>query len=242
MINIAICDDETVIAGHIEELLLKICKKEHIQVNTDVFYEGESLNEEITKGTSYDIIYLDIQMEGADGIMTARQFRKVDQNALLIYVSGYDKYWMELFRFDVFAFVKKPIEESRFEQIFLEAVKRISSRHHYFVYQYKNEEHKLPCMDILYFESTGRKIRIVIHNSAPVTYNGKLSDVEEQLDCGKVPFLRIHQSYLVNYHHIRSRSRREVTLTDGTRLPISQERRREFGDEYSRLLGGEIDV
>lgn len=242
MINIAICDDEKVIAGQMEKLLLNICKREHLQISTDVFSCGKKLNEEIARGAKYDVIYLDIQMEDGDGITSAGEFRKMDQNALLIYVSGYDRYLLELFRFDVFAFVKKPIDENRFEQIFLEAVKKVSSRHYYFVYQYKNQQYKLPCMDILYFESAGRKIRVFMCGHEPVTFNGKLNDVALQLDCGKIPFLRIHQSYLVNYHHIRSRSRKEVTLIDGTTLPISEERRKDFGKEYGRLLGGEIDV
>jgi len=48
-------------------------------------------------------------MENGDGITTAKNIRKTDENVLLIYVSGYDKYIMELFRLDVFAFIKKPI-------------------------------------------------------------------------------------------------------------------------------------
>lgn len=73
-------------------------------------------------------------------------------------------------------------------------------------------------------------------------FNGKLSEIEENMSAGKVPFLRIHQSYLVNYHWIKLRSKSGVTLTDGTVLPISEERQKEFGKEYGRLLGGDISV
>ena len=59
---------------------------------------------------------------------------------------------------------------------------------------------------------------------------------------GKIPFLRIHQSYLVNYHHISARSKTEVKLTDGTKLPVSEERQKAFSNSYSRLLGSEIDM
>ncbi len=48
-------------------------------------------------------------MKGGDGITAAENIRKVDDNVLLIYVSGYDKYMMELFRLDVFGFIKNPI-------------------------------------------------------------------------------------------------------------------------------------
>lgn len=118
MINIAICDDENIIVSQIESIIFNICKRESILVDTDVFYSGQTLEKEISNGTKYDLIYLDIQMANGDGIVTAKNIRKMDENVLLIYVSGYDKYMMELFRLDVFAFIKKPIEDKYFEYIF----------------------------------------------------------------------------------------------------------------------------
>ncbi len=54
--------------------------------------------------------------------------------------------------------------------------------------------------------------------------------------------MRIHQSYLVNYYLIKSRSKSEVTLSNGQKLPISEERQKKFNIQYSKLLGGEVDV
>lgn len=87
-----------------------------------------------------------------------------------------------------------------------------------------------------------RTINVYSRDNKTEKFNGKLSEVEERLGNGKIPFLRIHQSYLVNYHHIRSRSKTSVTLINGTKLPISEDRQKNFGKQYSRLLGGEVDV
>ena len=242
MIKVAVCDDETMIAAQMESIILDVCYRENIPVDVDVFYDGESMEKEIWQGTKYDLIYLDIQMENDDGITTAQNVRKTDENVLLIYVSGYDKYIMELFRLDVFAFIKKPIETESFENTFLDANRKICNQKFYFPFHYKNQESKIPCVDIMYFESQARKISIHVRNGEVEIFNGKLSEVEAWVDRGKIPFLRIHQSYLVNYHHIKSRSKKEVTLIDGTKLPVSEDRQKNFGVQYSRLLGGEIDV
>ena len=225
MIKIAICDDEKIITSQIDNNIHDICMRESIPFDTDVFFSGEGLEKEIVSGTKYDLIYLDIQMENGDGI---------------IYVSGYDRYMMELFRLDVFAFIKKPIEQQNFEKIFLDANYKICNRKFYFSFRYRNEEYKVACIDILYFESSGRKIYVHSKNGDSSVFNGKLSDVEERLKDGKIPFLRIHQSYLVNYHFIRSRSRKLVTLINGMKLPISEDRQRIIGNQYSRILGDEI--
>lgn len=242
MIKIAICDDEEIITGQIDNIIHEICGKEGIPFDTDVFFSGNGLEKEIVNGTKYDLIYLDIQMDNGDGITTAKNIRKMDENVLLIYVSGYDKYMIELFRLNVFAFIKKPIDYFNFKKIFLEANLKICNQRFYFSFHYKSKEYKIPCIDIIYFESSGRTINIYFRDNKTEKFNGKLSEVEERLLSGKIPFLRIHQSYLVNYHHIRSRSKTVVTLINGTKLPISEDRQKNFGKQYSRLLGGDIGV
>lgn len=242
MIQIAVCDDENAIINQIESLLLSICGREGIKVDIDVFNSGSTLEKEIISGTRYDLIFLDIQMKHGDGITAAKNIRKVDENTLLIYVSGYDKYMMELFRLDVFAFVKKPIDETVFQNLFLEAYQKICSKNFYFSFRYKSEEYKIPCRDILYFESSGRQVKVHCSDGTVKVFNGKLSDVEVEIERGKNPFLRIHQSYLVNYFLIRSRTKKEVVLINGDRLSISEDRQKNFSLEYGKLLRGEIDV
>ena len=87
MIRIAVCDDENVIVNQIEHIISEVCKQESIPVNIDVFYSGRELKRQVTSGTKYDIIFLDIQMKGGDGITAAENIRKVDDNVLLIYGS-----------------------------------------------------------------------------------------------------------------------------------------------------------
>lgn len=242
MLTIAICDDENTITSQIETLLYNLSQKHGIPIETDVFYSGQHLEHQILDGKKYDLIYLDIEMHNGDGITAAEHIRSRDENALLVYVSGYEKYMMELFRLDVLAFIKKPLDPARFEKIFLEANRRICKQQFYFTYHYKNAEYKTPCVDILYFESYGRKIKIHLKDGSLESFNGKLSDVEKELDDGKIPFLRIHKSYFVNYHYIKARAKTEIILTDGTRLPVSREIGTRFEAQYTRLLGGEIDV
>lgn len=242
MIKIAVCDDEYLVTTEIEDILYSICEKEAISVDIDIFYNGIELEKELQKGERYDLLYLDIHMKNGDGISAAKKLRELDENAIVIFVSSYDRYMMELFRLDVFGFIKKPIDKGNFINIFLEAYRKICNKNFYFVFHYRNEEFKIPCKEILYFESRGRQVTVHICSGEHRIFNGKLSDVEERLQLGKVPFLRIHQSFLVNYHLIKSRTKTRVTMITGEKLPISEERQKEFSREYGLLLGGEISV
>ncbi|MFR4350228.1 MAG: LytR/AlgR family response regulator transcription factor [Roseburia sp.] len=242
MIRVGICDEKKATVEQMEELILSICKREGIKAKIDRFLDGATLEESYWEGMRYDLLYLDIQLGHSGGIAVAKSIRRVDENAVIIFVSSYDKCWMELFRLDVFAFIKKPIDSDHFTKMFLEAHEKISRKEFYFCFHYKGEEHKIPCNEILYFESRGRQIRFYMRSGETEMFNGKLSEVVDRLEKGKVPFLRIHQSYLVNYHFIRSRSKTHITLVNGKRLPISKERQKGFDGEYCVLLGEGINA
>ena len=113
MLQIGICDDETVIAARMEEYILEACRTEGIPAGVEVFYSGNTLLEEVRRGTRYDLIYLDIHMRNGNGISAAEQIRKLDDNVLLIFVSGYDQYLMELFGWMCLNSSKSPLRRKR---------------------------------------------------------------------------------------------------------------------------------
>lgn len=242
MLKVAICDDEMAVVSQIEKLISDICAGEGISVTMHSFYNGSELARQIIEGDRFDIICMDIQMDAGDGITAAENIRKADDEVLLIYISGYEKYMIELFRLDVFAFIRKPIDEERFRRIILSAYERVCNKSVYFTYQYKNEEFRVLCKDILYFESEGRNIKIYTKNGETLKLIGKLNQIEERLQSGKIPFLRIHQSFLVNYQHIKSRSKSFVKIKGDIQLPISEDRRKSFGLSYGKLLEDDANV
>lgn len=63
MLNIAICDDDDLIAHQIESVLHNIGDEENVKIDTDVFYSGNDLVREISSGKKFDLIYMDIQMK-----------------------------------------------------------------------------------------------------------------------------------------------------------------------------------
>ncbi|KAB1438342.1 LytR/AlgR family response regulator transcription factor [Candidatus Galacturonibacter soehngenii] len=241
MIKIAVCYDEYTTVNQIEKFLLELSEAMYIPMEIDIFYSGKSLEKAILKKEQYDLLYLDVYMKGEAGITLARNIRKIDEYLLIIYVSSYMRHLIKLFRLDIFDFIKKPINFDDFSKIFLLAYQKISNKKIYFTFQYKNEKYKVLCSEIMYFESRGRQIRAYMKNGEVEIFNEKLNVVEQRLQTGKIPFLRIHQSYLVNYHWIKSCSKTKVTIINGLQLPISEERRKCFGESYRRLIKDEID-
>lgn len=234
MLNIAICNAGNITINQIDNCISNLCKSEKIPVDIDVFYNESTLVNGYISGNRYDLIFLDIDIEDADIISEVSKIRELDEYVVIICVSNRDRYIIELIQYDIFSFIKEPIDVSILEQTFRKAYKKICNKIFYFQFKFNGRDTKIPCKEILYFESIGRKIHINLINGKQEVFNDKLSMVEAKITGGSIPFLRIHQSYLVNYHMIKEKTKSEVILINGKKLPISEKRQKEFDLNYGR--------
>ena len=98
----------------------------------------------------------------------------------------------------------------------------------------KGDYYKLPCSDIQFFESDNRIVHVHTSNASYEFY-GKLNELEELLSTTKQYYIRIHQSYLVNFKYIHTLGNSEVILTNGTTLPISPNRLKQARQQFRKL-------
>lgn len=239
MLNIAICDDDLIFASKIETLLLQISQNRFIEMSIDVYSDGYELWNEISSGKEYELLYLDIEMVRFNGIDVAKKIREINMDSVIIYISSYDNYFIDLFEVEPFRFIRKPVNENIFLDYFQKAYEKIIREDAYFEYKFNKITYKVLTRNIMFFESTGRIINV--HNKDFTgKFYGKLNTIERKLEDGKVPFLRIHQSYLVNYGFIKEITFSKVVLTNGIQLQISEERQKLIRAKYTSFLGGEF--
>lgn len=149
--------------------------------------------------------------------------------------------------FDVyFRFVRKPIDERIFHEFFMAAYVRIGERSGYFPFTYNKAVRKIPLNRIYYFESQNRIVHIhTLKNGSAVSddtenkFYGKMNDVERQLSERNGNFIRIHQSYLVNFDYIKSMNFDRVCMSDGTVLQISEDRQKAVRTLFCTMAGME---
>lgn len=101
MIRIAIVDDEKVI----KEQIKKLIEKKHTDCEIDTYGTGEDL---LKADSVYDIIFLDIQMDGMNGIDTARALRQKADNTVLIFITGVKEYVFDAFDVAAFHYLMLP--------------------------------------------------------------------------------------------------------------------------------------
>lgn len=234
MLSVAICDDDIQTTGEVESLIRKIAKQNFVDVETEVFWNGESLVDTIINESHFDIIYLDIEMDKEDGISAAKRIRMYDKNVLIIYVTSHEKHMKESFSVRPFQFLVKPVSEKQMEACFKAALDDINDTDFYFRYSYKRVNYKIPVKNILYFESNRRKVFIVTEKGTYEVY-GKLNDIEKSLKRCKISFLRVHQSFLVNYKYVDGLAYDFVLINNGKKISISEDRRKMISEQYCSM-------
>lgn len=215
-----ICDDEKSTCSELEEIILKYAKEKSVSLVTEVFYSGDTLLDYL-KREKINILFLDIELPGKDGVMVGKYIREVleEENIFLIYISSKENYALQLFQNRPFDFLVKPIEPAKIYHV-LDNIYRISEKNSVgFEFQTQNSTYRISYKDILYFQSTGRKINIVMKKEIR-TFYGKLNEIEKRIP--ENVFLRIHKSYLVNKNYVQEFTYEWVKMLNGDVLNISK--------------------
>ena len=237
MYNIAICDDEKSICAQLEEFINKFLSEHYIKGNIDVFFSGESLCDYLKREKKIDLIFLDIELPKMNGMEVGKYLREVLKNELtdIIYISSKTSYALELFKSRPLDFIIKPLKYSVLENILNIVLKRNSVRQQSFSWQFDKISYKIALQEILYFKSDNKKVHMLLTSGEEHVFMGKLDSIEKSLP--ESSFLKIHNSYLINYDYVSQYSSEWVRMVNGDILNISKSHRT---DVKSKLMHREM--
>ncbi len=231
MIKIAVCDDDERTLGDTLELLKQYKK---LPLSADAYTSGEAL---LAAGKKYDILLLDIDMEGMDGIQTARRIREADKEVKLIYVTNYSDYTIFAFGVHAFAYLLKPL---RAEELFAQLDEA-------FAYGLAGPEPELEFLAkegivhivpsrILCFEYLSRQVLMYTEDQV---WHLKRQITELAQEMEPYGFAMPHKSFVVNLYAVQRIHGYEITLTDGRVIPLSQKKSALFRRALNEYLAQE---
>lgn len=224
MLKIAVCDDDFVICGEIEKIILDLKTVSGINLEVETFCSGVELCEFIKNKNQFDLIFLDIEMPDFNGVQVGKVIRYELQDYItkIVYISGRDGYDRQLFEMNPLDFLSKPIDREKVIakiKLVLEITKSLNET---FSYKTGHTMHKVPMKDILYFEGDRRKVSL-ISTTDSIGFYGSIKEILPQL-IGK-RFIQIHRSYIINYDYIYIIKPEMIIMQNRINLPISRDRR-----------------
>lgn len=220
MWNIAICDDEKIIHQEITQFL-KQHAKEPYQLHC--FISGEALLD-AARNTVFDLIYLDMQMPGLNGVETARILRQQGCDAALIILTNYDDYLAAGYEVEAFRYRFKPIDAFFFQKDYAAwqkwlAENRVPPIH----FTTEDGVYKFLRKEIIGVEVTGRKVK-VITTSGVYLAKESMQYWEQNLS----GFLEPYNKILVNPQHVKFFDAVKVITTSDYQLPMSRRKYQKF--------------
>lgn len=195
MLRIAVCDDDAGARAALEASIERQAEIRGIECRLYAFSGGEGLLRwQAAHAGELDLVFLDIELRGIDGMETARRLRAAAGSPMLVFVTGYADYVFDGYEVGALGYLLKPADPGRLAALLARACARLEgTREENFLCKNADGLYRFPKSSILYFASDRRKVSCVTA-ARTVAFYGKLDEVAAQAGPG---FVRIHQRYLV---------------------------------------------
>lgn len=225
MIRIGICDDEKYMSNKIRAMVSGFFRERNIEILILQFSGGEELLE---YDKQIDILFLDIQMKGIDGVETARKLRRRNFKGFLIFITVLKEMVFQSFEVQPYDYLVKPVEEQYFDKMMERLLASIkNAREENLLVQKGYESRIVPIGDIVFCEIIDRKIYLHLVSSEVVDYYERIENLEKKLNHG---FFRCHRSYLIHLKYLKGYKNGTAYMENGREIPVSRLRGKEFSN------------
>lgn len=236
VINIAICDDEKIQVDLLGKYVSTWASKSNILVNIETFYNGESFEFKWSMDKKYDVLLLDIEMPGKNGVELAKHIRTEDEIINIIFITAISDYIAEGYDVSALNYLIKPIKEDKLYECLDKALEKIPNEEKTIIINMDGENHRIVQNNILYVESVGHFLEI--HTvGKKYTTRKNIGDIEVELDNNIL--MKCHRSYIVGLKHIKRIGKSDILLDNNQMIPVSRRLYSDINLAFIKYFRGE---
>lgn len=237
MYQLALVEDERDAADALAAFIERYSRERSEEFEITRF--GNAIDFEMCR-QRFDLVFMDIQMPGINGMEAARLLRTYDDETPIIFVTNLAQYAVRGYEVGALDFIVKPVTYFNFRMRMDKAMRHIRRNvGRSITISTRDGLRVIPFSDIEYVEVSRHDLAYHLYGEKdPFIVYGSLVAFEEQVSGG--PFVRISNSCLVNMNHIRSVKGPALLLRSGETLYFSRSRKREAVETITEFLGGSI--
>lgn len=216
--KIAICDDDQNQIEYLSSIVSEWTDKNRHLVLLKAYTSARAFLFDYSAEKDFDILLLDIEMPGMNGVELAKTIRKENSSIQIIFITGYYEYFSDGFDVSALHYLIKPADKNKLIPVLDRAAENLAYRQRSVLINLPDGDIKVSLADICHIES--ENVYILIHTANEVyRLRGSLTNFAEQLD---ETFIKVHRSYIVGLKYIKKATRTDITLVNGSVIPISR--------------------
>lgn len=226
---IAICDDEPFFRKELMSAITAYKTSRRLHMDIYEYATGEAL---LAGKRRYDLVFLDYQMPGIDGMEAARMLRNRNVTCSIVFVTNYPHFIYEAFEVQPYRFFEKPISKEQIESLLTSFIRQQKLLAPIIVIN-DSEQKVINAKDVLYVEGDGK---YCIIRTAEETYNSSKTLAQVHALLPQHCFYRSHKSYVINLYSVSSFNNGTATLTNGEIAKIGRSKTGEFKRVYKQFI------
>ncbi len=233
MYRIAVCDDEKIV----REEVGKFIQEWNSEAEIRTFLCGEDLLEDYR---FYDAVFLDIDMQGMNGIEVGKAIRCMDRDVKIVYLTAYRDYVAGAFGVHAFQYLLKPVNKEEIINVLEEIFRYRKKLNEKIILDFHTVDGIvcLPVESVYFFEYENRRIRIVTQKEEYYMVERIGNIAKRMKDFG---FSMPHQSFSVNMLHVKNVKGQHIYLDNGMEIPLSQKKQKIWKQELTAWLSARLE-
>jgi len=237
MVNIAICDDDSIILSKFESKLQLFFQLFNIKATIHLFIDSKSFIDSC-KTTIFDLVFLDIRMPDMDGFEVAHILQNNEHQTNIIFFTSVTDFYIaqNAFLYKPIAFIKKESIDEDLEKYKKSILTALQNNTSYYVYTVNNQTQKIKICDIYYFESKRNYINIyTVTDIKPIELKKTLKSVLEEIN--NASMIQIHKGIIVNITHVDRIDKNFAYLTNKKFVSIGRQFYKNLEDKFKQYIG-----
>lgn len=234
--KLVICDDEK----NIRDIIAGCVRDVSDSVEIECLDDAANVTSPEFDG---DILFLDIQMPGIDGMEAARELRSNGKKTIIVFVTALEEYVWDAFDVGAIQYIVKPFDTDKLKGVIQKAIDLATEQRAYLALSQKTGQDKsvraimvksggtnmkVILRDIVYAEVFDRRIVLHMRDKGTVEYYGRISDLAGMAGDD---FFRVHRAFLINLPYVKSYDSKYVQI-GSTQIPVARGRYQDFVRAY----------